>query len=127
MVGTSAKVLSSTKLQEVKIGYTHFDWQNLLAVPALATTPNYVFPGGIIFGQRRNYPQEFFQNTISGRYDLTMAADRHDLRSAPSSSAGTTPANGSCCRAVNTSSRRRRRIWRGVSRLMRGTIRQNGT
>ena len=80
MVGTWAKVLSPTKLQEVKIGYTHFDWQNLLAVPALANTPNYVFPGGIIFGQRRNYPQEFFQNTISARYDLTMTAGRHDMK-----------------------------------------------
>ncbi len=80
MVGTWAKVLSPTKLQEVKIGYTHFDWQNLLAVPALADTPNYVFPDGIIFGQRRNYPQEFFQNTISARYDLTMTADRHDMK-----------------------------------------------
>ena len=80
MVGTWAKVLSPTKLQEVKIGYTHFDWQNLLAVPSLLNTPNYVFPNGMIFGQRRNYPQEFFQNTISARYDLTMTAGRHDMR-----------------------------------------------
>ena len=80
MVGTWAKVLGPTKLQELKLGYTHFDWQNLLAVPELASTPNYVFPGGIIFGQRRNYPQEFFQNTFSARYDLTMTADRHDMR-----------------------------------------------
>ena len=80
MVGTWAKVLSPTKLQEVKIGYTHFDWQNLLAVPSLLNTPNYVFPNGMIFGQRRNYPQEFFQNTISARYDLTMSAARHDMK-----------------------------------------------
>jgi hypothetical protein len=81
MVGSWAKVLSPTKLQEVKIGYTHFDWQNQLAVPALANTPNYVFPGaGNVFGQRRNYPQEFFQNTISARYDLTMTAGRHDMK-----------------------------------------------
>jgi hypothetical protein len=80
MVGTWAKVLSPTKLQEVKIGYTHFDWQNLLAVPSLANTPNYVFANTVIFGQRRNYPQEFFQNTISARYDLTMTAGRHDMK-----------------------------------------------
>jgi hypothetical protein len=59
---------------------THFDWQNLLAVPELQNTPNYVFPGGTIFGQRRNYPQEFFQNTISARYDLMMTAGRHDMK-----------------------------------------------
>src|SRR5688572_19778950 len=80
MVGTWAKVLSPTKLQEIKIGYTHFDWQNLLAVPSLLNTPNYVFPNGMIFGQRRNYPQEFFQNTVSARYDLTMTAGRHDMK-----------------------------------------------
>ena len=44
VVGTWSKVLTSTKLQEVRIGYTHFDWKNLLAIPELAGTPNYVFP-----------------------------------------------------------------------------------
>jgi hypothetical protein len=78
-VGTWTKVLSNTTLQEVKFGYTHFDWQNLLAEPALANTPNYVFPG-LTVGQRRNYPQEFFQNTFSARYDLTKTAGRHDLK-----------------------------------------------
>lgn len=78
-VGTWSKVLSSTTLQEVKFGYTHFDWQNLLAEPALAKTPNYAFPGQAI-GQRRNYPQEFFQNTFSGRYDLTTSRGHHDVK-----------------------------------------------
>jgi hypothetical protein len=80
LVGTWAKVLSNTTLQEVKLGYTHFDWQNLLAIPALASTPNYVFPGGTNIGQRRNYPQEFFQNTISARYDLMKTWGRHDSK-----------------------------------------------
>ena len=79
VVGTWAKVLSNTKLQELKLGYTHFDWQNQLAVPALANTPNYVFPG-LTVGQRRNYPQEFFQDTFSARYDLTMTFGRHDTK-----------------------------------------------
>ena len=80
VVGTWAKVLSNTTLQEVKLGYTHFDWQNLLAIPALANTPNYVFPGGTNIGQRRNYPQEFFQNTFSVRYDLMKTWGRHDSK-----------------------------------------------
>jgi hypothetical protein len=79
VVGTWSKVLSGTTLQEVRIGYTHFDWQNQLAIPALATTPNYVFPS-LTVGQRRNYPQEFFQNTYSARYDLTMTRGRHDMK-----------------------------------------------
>ena len=79
VVGTWAKVLSNTTLQEVKLGYTHFDWQNLLAIPELANAPNYVFPG-LTIGQRRNYPQEFFQNTISVRYDLMKSWGRHDSK-----------------------------------------------
>jgi hypothetical protein len=79
VVGTWAKVLSGTTLQEVRVGYTHFDWQNQLAISALADTPNYVFPG-LVVGQRRNYPQEFFQDTFSGRYDLTLSRGRHDIK-----------------------------------------------
>lgn len=78
-VGTWARVLSNTTLQEIRFGYTHFDWQNQLAVPALANTPNYVFPG-LTVGQRRNYPQEFFQDTFSARYDLTTTRGRHDMK-----------------------------------------------
>lgn len=79
VVGTWSNVLSGSTLQEVRIGYTHFDWRNQLAVAALADTPNYVFPG-LTVGQRRNYPQEFFQNTITARYDLTKHVDRHDMK-----------------------------------------------
>src|SRR5688500_2325317 len=79
VVGTWSKALSNTRLQEVRFGYTHFDWRNLLAEPKLANTPNYVFPG-LIVGQRRNYPQEFFQNTMSARYDLTWSRGTHDMK-----------------------------------------------
>ena len=79
VVGTWSKVLTSTKLQEIRVGYTHFDWKNLLAIPALADTPNYVFPA-LTVGQRRNYPQEFYQNTWSARYDLNWTVNSHDMK-----------------------------------------------
>ncbi|MDH4064681.1 MAG: carboxypeptidase-like regulatory domain-containing protein, partial [Acidobacteriota bacterium] len=79
VVGTWTKVLTSTMLQEVRVGYTHFDWKNELAVPELASTPNYVFPS-LTVGGRRNYPQEFIQNTISARYDLNWTAGAHDMK-----------------------------------------------
>lgn len=79
VVGTWSNVLTSTQLQEVRIGYTHFDWKNQLAVDALRSTPNYVFPG-LTVGQRRNYPQEFYQNTISARYDLNWTLAAHDMK-----------------------------------------------
>ena len=39
-----------------------------------------VFPGGVNVGQRRNYPQEFYQNTYSIRYDLSLHRGSHDLK-----------------------------------------------
>jgi hypothetical protein len=78
--GTWSRVINQNLLQEVKVGYSHFDWKNLLAVPALADTPNLVFPGGVNIGQRRNYPQEFYQNTYSFRYDLSWHQGSHDFK-----------------------------------------------
>jgi hypothetical protein len=79
-VGTTwARVVSDKVLQEVRVGYSHFDWKNLLAVAALNNTPNYVFPT-LTIGQRRNYPQEFYQDTWSFRYDLSVNRGRHDFK-----------------------------------------------
>ena len=78
--GTWSRVINQDLLQEVKLGYSHFDWKNLLAEPALANFPNLVFPGGVNIGQRRNYPQEFFQNTYSARYDLSWHRGSHDFK-----------------------------------------------
>lgn len=79
VVGTWSRVLTSTAMQEVRIGYTHFEWKNELAIDALKNTPNYVFPA-LTVGQRRNYPQEFYQNTVSGRYDLNWTLGSHDMK-----------------------------------------------
>ena len=79
VANTWANVISDRSIQEVRLSFSHFDWKNLLAVPALANTPNYVFPGFTV-GQRRNYPQEFFQNTWAARYDLTTSIGKHDLK-----------------------------------------------
>jgi hypothetical protein len=78
-VGSWARIFSNNVLGEFKFGYSHFDWKNLLSVPALAGTPNYVFPN-LTVGQPRNYPQEFFQNTFTLRYDVTAHKGKHDLK-----------------------------------------------
>ncbi|MGH9347293.1 MAG: carboxypeptidase regulatory-like domain-containing protein [Vicinamibacterales bacterium] len=80
LAGSWSRVITQNVLQEVKVGYSHFDWKNLLAEPALAGSPNLVFPGGVNIGQRRNYPQEFFQNTYSFRYDLSLHRGSHDWK-----------------------------------------------
>ena len=76
---TWANVISDSTIQEVRVSYSHFEWKNLLAESALDNTPNYVFPG-LTVGQRRNYPQEFFQNTWTARYDLTSSIGAHDVK-----------------------------------------------
>jgi hypothetical protein len=78
--GTWSRVINQNALQEVKVGYSHFDWKNLLAEQGMANSPNLVFPGGFNLGQRRNYPQEFFQNTYSFRYDLSLHRGSHDFK-----------------------------------------------
>src|SRR5438477_5974012 len=74
-----SRIVSNDLLHELKFGYSHFDWRNLLAIPGLGSTPNYVFPN-LTVGQPRNYPQEFFQNTIQLRDDLTWHKGRHDMK-----------------------------------------------
>ena len=44
--------------------------------PTLRTTCS----PSLTVGQRRNYPQEFYQNTWSVRYDLTTSKGAHDLK-----------------------------------------------
>ncbi len=74
-----SRVLSDRAVQEVKVGYNTFDWDIFLAIPSMSTTPQLVFPGLTIGGQR-NYPQEFHERQASFRYDLTLNRDRHDLK-----------------------------------------------
>jgi hypothetical protein len=77
--GTWSKVLSNRALHEVKIGYNKFAWDIDLAFPSMAQTPQLVFPG-ITIGGSRNYPQYFDELQTSGRYDLTLNLNRHDLK-----------------------------------------------
>jgi hypothetical protein len=77
--GTWSKVLSNRATQEVKVGYNKFDWDIGLAVASMASTPQHVFPG-LTVGGSRNHPQVFHERQASGRYDLNLSLDRHDLK-----------------------------------------------
>jgi hypothetical protein len=78
-LGTWTRVLSDNKVQELKVGYNYFDLAQLLGVPEMATTSNFVFPG-LTVGGPRNFPQWFYQKQLSARYDLTWHRDRHDFK-----------------------------------------------
>jgi hypothetical protein len=79
VIATWSRVISANKVSELKVGFDHFDWSNLLAVPEMANTPNYVF-SGLIIGGPRNFPQWFRQNQLTARYDLNWHKETHDLK-----------------------------------------------
>ncbi|PHY10079.1 MAG: hypothetical protein CK533_11580 [Acidobacterium sp.] len=82
-------VRSSSVVEEVRVGYNTFGWTNGLALADLATkapagwrgtgTPSYNFINGTI-GPPQNFPQEFNQNQITARYDLTWNKGTHDMK-----------------------------------------------
>ena len=79
IIGTWTRVLSSTKVQELKVGFDQFSTLQRLALPSINATPTYSFPGFSIGGDGR-YPQFAPQSTFSARYDLTSHLGNHDLK-----------------------------------------------
>ncbi len=73
-----SKVLSDTKVQEVRFGYNNFDWART-PQPG-QNTIEYDFAGGLNVGKAYNYPQLFHQNNFESRYDLNLHKNRHDLK-----------------------------------------------
>jgi hypothetical protein len=77
ILGTWSRVLGSGTMQEVKLGYNNFLWENL---PQLGMdTVEYRFPG-LTIGGPYNFPQVLGQDNLEMRYDLTSTIGRHDLK-----------------------------------------------
>jgi hypothetical protein len=74
-------------------------------------TPEYRVPG-LTFGAPYNYPQTLNQNNWTGRADFSIHKDKHDLKSAPSTSTCTTAARGSSSAPGSSRSTARRPTWR---------------
>jgi len=72
-----SKVLSETRVQEVRLGYNNFDWSRT-PEPG-QNTVEYDF-SGVTVGNPYNYPQLFHQNNFEGRYDLTLHRNTHDMK-----------------------------------------------
>ncbi len=73
-----SKVLSDTRVQEVRFGYNNFDWART-PQPG-QNTIEYDFAGGLNVGKAYNYPQLFHQNNFEGRYDLNLHKSAHDIK-----------------------------------------------
>lgn len=66
----------STKLvNDVHVGFNHFEWQNLPKVPSLAITL-----GAVTVGGPYNYPQIFYQDVQQYRDDLYYLTGKHSLK-----------------------------------------------
>jgi hypothetical protein len=77
-IGASwSKVLSDTRVQEVRVGYNNFAWTNN-PQPG-QNTVEYDFVG-LTIGKPYNFPQLFYQNNVEGRYDLSFHTSKHDVK-----------------------------------------------
>ena len=78
--GTWTRVVNDSVIMEFRGGYNGFSYQND-AIPEMNTlfTPEFRFPG-LIVGGPRNYPNLTYQDTVSGRYDLHLHRDRHEMK-----------------------------------------------
>ena len=77
IAGIWSKVLSDTRVQEVRAGYNNFAWTN--DPLANQNTVEYDFVG-LTIGKPYNYPQLFFQDNFESRYDLNWHEGTHDLK-----------------------------------------------
>lgn len=78
-LGTWARVLGASSVQELKIGYNHFSWANAIVAPELNNTPLFRFTS-VNIGASRDWPSGFDQNLFSARYDFTTLKGRHEIK-----------------------------------------------
>jgi Carboxypeptidase regulatory-like domain len=84
VVGSWSRVVSPRLVMEFRGGYNGFSWKND-AIPGMSScgcpddTPEYAFPGLTIGGQY-NYPNYTWQDTYSGRTDLSWHREGHQMK-----------------------------------------------
>jgi hypothetical protein len=77
IAGIWSKVVSDTKVQEVRLGYNNFAWTN--DPQPGQNTIEYDFVG-LTIGKPYNFPQLFYQDNFESRYDLSWHRNTHDLK-----------------------------------------------
>ena len=75
--GIWSKVLSDSKVQEVRVGYNNFAWTNDPEPGQDTITYEFV---GLTVGKPSNFPQLFYQNNLEARYDLSWHLTKHDFK-----------------------------------------------
>ncbi len=82
LTGTWTSVLNDSVVQEVKAGRYYYFFTHSPTVPLASQTANYQFPGMAwpYLGTADNIPEEFWQDSPSIRYDLTVNRGAHELK-----------------------------------------------
>jgi len=75
ILGDWNRQINSRFVNDVHIGFNHFDWQNLPQVPSQAITL-----GAITVGGPYNYPQIFYQNVQQYRDDIYYLVGKHSFK-----------------------------------------------
>jgi hypothetical protein len=72
------RVASNNTLHELKANYFHYHWlfEPSSGVPLVA---EYIFPG-LTLGPNWNYPEDWNEDFLTTRYDLTWSKSAHDLK-----------------------------------------------
>jgi hypothetical protein len=76
--GAWSHIGQSNLLQELKVNYLHYHWLVQLA-PGVPITPGYSFPGFSV-GAASNQPQNWFEDFVTTRYDLSWQKSAHALK-----------------------------------------------
>jgi hypothetical protein len=82
LTGTWTTVLSNTMVQEVKAGNYYYFFTHTPTVAVPLQTINYQFPGYSFpfHGTATNIPEEFWQDSPSVRYDLSVNKGAHEFK-----------------------------------------------
>src|SRR5258708_4893525 len=82
LTGAWTSVLSDSVVQEVKAGSYSYFFTHSPTVPLESQTTNYQFPGMAwpYLGTADNIPEEFWQDSPSIRYDVTVNRGAHELK-----------------------------------------------
>jgi hypothetical protein len=78
VLGTWSKVLSTSAVQEIKVGEKHYSFTYVPLINDL-TTPELDFPG-LTVGPVYWMPQWHAQDFVSARYDLNLHRGSHDIK-----------------------------------------------
>ena len=78
VLGTWSKVVSTSAVQEVKVGLKHYSFAYVPLITDMAS-PELVFPG-LTVGPVNWMPQWHAQDYVSARYDLNLHRGSHDFK-----------------------------------------------